>query len=318
MKRIFRAALSLALALLLLTGYALSPIAANVAQAGSKKPSVYIVTTWNNRRYNAGKSFASSDNGQKYTASLAIYYANNVTYLRARLVNSKNKVVAGQDQGWSVNGSGSVSWSCYIPTWSPTGTYKLVIDAYQGNKATSFSFTWKVTQYVHTARPGTVMQQKFDYLKSMLPQGKYWNHGTKGVQTIRLNNGVTTTISSGPCNSWSHRGKNYLSDSATCNHNSEGYQCYGFAMMLAQYVWGSMPTNKSKVYDTNEVYTLQPGDVVRFLNDKHSIFILKVEKNKIYYADCNWANTCRIRWNGTISVNELRKTFSYAWKYDKR
>lgn len=317
MKRFFRAAVSLFLAMALLAGYAAVPAAPNTAQAASKKPSVYIVT-WDNRKINSGKAFASSDNGQFYTAPLTIYYANNVTYVRVRLVNNKNKVVNGQDQGWTVYGSGSLSWSCSIPAWSPTGNYKVVVDAYQGKKATSFSFSWKVTQYVHTARPGAAMQRSFDYLKSMLPQGKYWNHGTKKVQTVRLSNGVTTTISSGPCNAWSHKGENCRSSSATCNSNSRGYQCHGFAMMLAEYVWGKMPPWSSQVDDINAVYTLAPGDVVRYLNDKHTFFVLKVEKNKVYFADCNWGQTCRIRWNGSISVSELKKTFTYVFKYDKR
>lgn len=317
MNRFIRATVSALLVLALLAGYTASPAALNAAQAASRKPSVYIVT-WDNRKITSGKSFASSDNGQLYTAPLTIYYANGVTYLRARLVDGKKRVVNGQDRSWSVNGSGSLSWSCSVPAWSEKGNYKVIVDAYQGKKSYSFSFGWKVTQYVHTALPGSVMQRSFDYLKSMLPQGKFWNHGTKNVQTVRLNNGVTTTISSGACSAWSHRGDNYLNSNATCNGNGMGYQCHGFAMMLAEYVWGKKPPASSYVTDPNAVYTLGPGDVVRYLNDKHTIFVLRVEKNKVYFADCNWGQTCRIRWNGSITVNELKKTFKYMYKYDKR
>ena len=58
--------------------------------------------------------------------------------------------------------------------------------------------------------------------------------------------------------------------------------------------------------------------MVRFLNDKHTIFVLKVQKGTVYYADCNTGNTCRINWSGKISTAKLKKTFSYVYKYSKR
>lgn len=313
MKR--RSLLAALLALALLFSGVL-PEGLAVALAASKKPNVYIVT-WDNRTVKSGKAFAESDNGQLYTAPLTIYY-ENVTSLQVRLINSKKKVVDNQEEIWIVSGSGSRKWSCSIPAWSEPGNYRVVVDAYQNKKVTSFTFTWKVTKYVYSAYPSSQMQAKINYLQTMLPQGKFWNHGVKGTQTVYLNNGTKTTISSSQCNKWSHKKENFRDSSATCNYFPGGYQCHGFALLLGEYVWGVNPSRKNPVYDKNAVETLEPGDIVRYLNDQHTIFVLKVEKEKVYFADCNWGQTCRIRWNGSISLSQLKKTFSYVYKYSKR
>jgi len=193
------------------------------------------------------------------------------------------------------------------------------VDLTQGKKTSSFNFSWRVTKYIHTAKPSSSMQKKFDYLKSKLPQGKFWNHNVNGTKTVKLNNGAVTTISSTRCDRWSHQGENYSSSYATCNYANHGYQCHGFAMLMATYVWGQEPSWwTSRVTKKSAVYTLKPGDVVRYLNDRHTIFVLKVVKNTVYFADCNWGQTCRIRWNGKISAANLKKTFSYVYKYSKR
>lgn len=316
MKKLFRSVISVLLALSFLAGSVALSSPISTAEAASKKPNVYI--RWDNRSYKKGQEFARSDNGKLYGLTMTIHYSNNVTKLRARFLNPNKKVVAGQDETWTTNGTGTITWSITLPKGLMAGKYRLVINAYQGKKATTFSFYWTVTKYVYSAFPNSEMQAKFNYLKSKLPQGKYWNHGVKNTKTVYLNNGVTTSISSSRCNSWSHRGQNCFTSRATCNHVSNGYQCHGFALLLAEYVWGGLPSWYSRVSDKKAADTLEPGDVVRFLNDQHTIFVLKVKKGTVYYADCNTGNTCRISWNGKISAAKLKKTFSYVYKYSKR
>ena len=326
MKKTLRCLAALLLAVTLLTGAAdtvLGPAVGapfvTVAQAAgnSTKTSAYIVT-WDNRTVRAGKAFAQSDNGQLYEAPLTIYYSN-ADRIRIRFLDPNGRVVGSQDVTYSVySRSGSLSYSCSVPVGSKPGNYKVRVDLTNGKKSSSFNFTWKVTKYVHTARPSSYMQSQFNYLQRMLPQGRYWNHGVNNVQTIRLDNGAVTTISTSRCNAWSHKKENFREPQATCNYANHGYQCHGFAMLLATYVWGSEPTSSAKVTDRNAADTLEPGDVVRYLNDKHTIFILKVEQGTVYFADCNWGHTCRIRWNGKISAANLKKTFSYVYKYSKR
>lgn len=315
MKRFFRVFTAALLLMMTLTVTA-EPFLPT-AEAATKKTNAYIVT-WDNRTVKTGKSFAQSDNGQLYTAPLTIHYTN-ADKVRVRMLNAKGKVVDHQDKTWTVTKtSGTISWSGSIPKGSAAGTYKVRVDLTKGKKTSTFNFLWKVTQYVHTALPSAAMQKQFDYLKSKLPQGKFWNHGVKNTKTVALNNGMTTTISSSPCNAWSHKKENFREPNATCNYANHGYQCHGFAMLLATYVWNQEPTNSTKVSDPSAADTLEPGDVVRYLKDQHTIFVLKVDKGTVYFADCNWGQTCRIRWNGKISASQLKKTFSYVYKYNKR
>lgn len=299
-------------ALVILLVFALMPAA---HAAGAAK--AWIVT-WDNRTVYSNRSFASSDNGITYEAPLTIYY-ENITELRVRFLDGSGRVVNGQDRSWVITSSrGSLRWSCTLPAGSKPGTYKVRIDTRSGKRSNTFTFTWKVTKYVYSAYPSTTMQQKIDYLKRQLPNGRYWNHGVKNTSTVYLNNGRTTTISTSRCNSWSHKGENFREASATCNSSGNGYQCHGFAMILAEYTWGKMPPEKSKTNDKSVVERLEPGDVVRYLNDKHTIFVLKVEKDTVYFAECNNGNTCRINWNGRISVSQLKKSFSYCYRYSLR
>lgn len=315
-KRFFRILTAILLLVTCFTCAADLPLARR-AEAVAAKTDAYIVT-WDNRTLRAGKTFGWSDNGKTYSSPLTIYYSNADT-MRVRLLNARGKVVDGQDQSWNLNSAnGSVSWRCEVPKGSDPGTYKVRVDLTSGKRTRSFNFLWKVSKYVYSALPTDSMQRKFNYLQSMLPQGKFWNHGVKGATTIRLDNGMTTTISSSRCNAWSHKKENFRDSAATCNYANHGYQCHGFARMLATYVWGSEPTDRSKVTDPSAVDTLEPGDVVRYMKDKHTIFVLRVEKGTVYFADCNWGQTCRIRWNGKISAKNLKKTFSYAYKYSLR
>ena len=315
MKRFLRTLTAVLLLAVLFTCAADAPFA-RTAEAAAQS-GAYIVT-WDNRTIRAGKTFGWSDNGDTYTAPLTIYYSN-ADSMRVRLLGAKGLVVNGQDRSWNLSqSSGSVSWSCTIPKGSAPGSYKVRVDLTSGKRTRTFNFVWKVSKYVHTALPTDSMKRQFDYLKSMLPQGKFWNHGVKGVTTVRLNNGATTTISTSRCNAWSHKKDNFRDSAATCNYANHGYQCHGFAMLLATYVWGAEPTEKSRVSDPSAADTLEPGDVVRYLKDKHTIFVLKVEKDTVYFADCNWGQTCRIRWNGKVSAKNLKRTFSYVYKYSKR
>ena len=292
--------------------------AAHVPGAEAAGNSKVWIVTWDNRTVYSGKPFASSDNGITYEAPLRIYY-ENVSSMRIRFLDGNGKVVGGQDNSYVLtNGRGSLAYSCTLPAGSRPGTYKVRIDTKNGKKTNSYTFTWKVTKYVYSAAPSSAMQRKINYLKNKLPNGKYWNHGVKGVTTVYLDNGRTTTISSSRCNSWSHKGENFREPGATCNYSGNGYQCHGFAMILAEYTWGGMPKESSKTYDKSVVDRLEPGDVVRYLNDQHTIFVLKVEKETVYFAECNNGGTCRINWNGKISVNSLKKTFTYCYRYSMR
>ena len=68
-----------------------------------------------------------------------------------------------------------------------------------------------------------------------------------------------------------------------------GTQCYGFANMIGNKVFGSTPSKSwTIVYSIDNV---KPGDVVQYGNPNngygHTIFVTGVSGNTITYLDCN-------------------------------
>jgi hypothetical protein len=56
---------------------------------------------------------------------------------------------------------------------------------------------------------------------------------------------------------------------------------------------------------------LKAGDIVRYERDGHSIFVTGVDGSTVTYTDCNSDHHCIIRWDQTISIEELKKSFTY-------
>ena len=136
-------------------------------------------------------------------------------------------------------------------------------------------------------------------LQSKYPHGKYWNGGNANSYT------------SNPC---THHGNCSYSGSCGCNSfKGHAIQCMGFAYQLAYLVYGGDPyvdwkSNKN----VSALDSLKAGDVVRYKNNGHSIFVAGVSGNTVTYADCNSDGHCKIRWNQTIQKSELRASFSYV------
>lgn len=136
-------------------------------------------------------------------------------------------------------------------------------------------------------------------LQAKYPHGKYWNGGNANSYT------------SSPC---THHGNCSYSGSCGCNSfKGHAIQCMGFAYQLAYLVYGGDPyvdwTSNKNVSALN---SLKPGDVVRYKNNGHSIFVTGVSGETVTYADCNSDGHCIIRWNQTISKATLRASFSYV------
>lgn len=136
-------------------------------------------------------------------------------------------------------------------------------------------------------------------LQAKYPHGKYWNGGNANSYT------------SSPC---THHGSCSYNGSCGCNSfKGHAIQCMGFAYQLAYLVYGGDPyadwkTNKN----VSALDSLKAGDVVRYKNNGHSIFVTGVSGNTVTYADCNSDGHCIIRWNQTISKSTLKSTFSYV------
>ena len=129
-------------------------------------------------------------------------------------------------------------------------------------------------------------------LQAKFPHGKYWNHAGSSTNNP---DGYTST----PCNHHGNcsKGGTDYSGSCGCNSFSSSIQCMGFANKLAYDAFGSSYKSWSKTTLSN----LKPGDVIRYKNNGHSIFVTAVNGDTITYGDCNSDGHCKIMWNKTIS-----------------
>ena len=102
-----------------------------------------------------------------------------------------------------------------------------------------------------------------------------------------------------------------------------GKQCYGFAHMIGNDVFGSLPSSWTKVYSIDSV---KVGDLIQYGNTSgsgHTIFVTGVSGNTITFLDCNGngnysggskVRTCGIKWDNTIQKNaKMFKKYSFSY-----
>lgn len=139
-------------------------------------------------------------------------------------------------------------------------------------------------------------------LQAKFPSGKYWNGGNADSYT------------SSPC---THHDNCTYSGSCGCNSfKGLSIQCMGYAEKLGFDFTGYNPRNNANGWNTNRstsaLDSLKPGDIVRYKNDNHSIFVTKVSGDTVTYTDCNSDGHCKIRWGVTISKSTLKSSFTYV------
>ena len=139
-------------------------------------------------------------------------------------------------------------------------------------------------------------------LQQTYPHGAYWNH-TKGG-----NEDYTWS----PCNH--HAGNCAYNGSCGCNtYQNVAIQCMGFAYQLASLAYDSNPRSDWPTHrDVSALDTLKAGDIVRYRNNTHSIFVTAVVGDTVFLADCNWDGHCGIQWNRTVTKDTLRASFTYV------
>lgn len=152
-------------------------------------------------------------------------------------------------------------------------------------------------------------------LQEKFPNGKYWNHAGNPGSSNNKNNqdGYTST----PCNRHGTVG----TSKQTCNGFAPNgkqlaWQCMGFAEKMGYDFTGSNPRENQNGWNTSysraSLNSLKAGDIVRYKNNGHSIFVTAVHGNSVSYADCNSDGHCRICWNKTIQKTTLRASFTYV------
>ena len=155
-----------------------------------------------------------------------------------------------------------------------------------------------------------------EQLRQKFPAGKYWNHAGNPGQGNDVNNqdGWTDTPCPAP--------NNINTNNRTCNAfapdgvNQLSYQCMGYAEKLGYDATGYNPRNNAHGWTTSTNVTalnsLKAGDIVRYKNDIHSIYIIGVDGDTVTYTDCNSDGHCKIRWDETISKSELASSFTHV------
>lgn len=147
-----------------------------------------------------------------------------------------------------------------------------------------------------------------DELRQKYPAGKYWNHAGSSTNNPE---GYTSTACT------DHYVKRADGTRGIGQYDNRYYgahgwatQCAGYAQKVASCYAGSDPQTWTKRTGTAAVNDLKTGDVVRYLNDGHSVFITKVEGENVWFSDCNYGNRCIIRWDVKTTKSAIKKTFT--------
>jgi len=144
------------------------------------------------------------------------------------------------------------------------------------------------------------LARQFKKLQKQFPNGRYWNH-------VGKKNYDSSTITKRPCHHASY------DDLSTCNHYNcpngvIGYQCYGFAWKMSDLLYG----RSAKIKNFTSFAKCKAGDVIRYSG--HSVIIVEKHKNYIIAGECNYGNTCIIKWGRNIPKSELRGAL-YSRRY---
>ena len=158
----------------------------------------------------------------------------------------------------------------------------------------SICIVFAVTALPVAAESGVTLES----LQEKYPHGAYWNGGNADSYTLT------------PC---THHPDCDYTGGCDCNSfRGLGIQCLGFAYQLATLVYGGNQYHeRTPIYDSSAIDTVKAGDIIRYKNGTHSIFVTAVDGEIITFADCNSDNQCVIRWGQTVLKSTVKATFAY-------
>jgi hypothetical protein len=198
-----------------------------------------------------------------------------------RLKNGSYKQIKTVDSGKT---------SVTISGYSKNKEYNFKIAAYAtiGKKTLTGS---KSAVYTIASADVATIQKKFQQLKKQYPSYTYWNH----MGSTSNNASSYTTI---PCQ---HDVFGlYFCNYYECPTGYLGLQCYGFAWMLSDKIYG-----KNAKYTKHTSFSKAAvGDVIRY--SKHSVIITEKHKNYIKVAECNIGGHCMIYCGRKVYKSELK------------
>ncbi|MBP5249091.1 MAG: DUF5011 domain-containing protein [Lachnospiraceae bacterium] len=138
---------------------------------------------------------------------------------------------------------------------------------------------------------------KITELKEAYPDGKYWNGGDEKISDTPCSN-----------NGGYDRCNFHMSPIRLLfRRNDMGYQCFGFAAMLSDAIFG----NSTSAYVVNGFENVLPGDVIRIEYDNgkgHAAFVIEKYEDHVVVAECNADfETCKIEWGRSVTREELER-----------
>ena len=136
-------------------------------------------------------------------------------------------------------------------------------------------------------------------LRAKFPAGKYWNHHGGSNNPDGYSDTPCAHVH-GDCNFYGACG---------CNSFDSAIQCLGYAYKLGYDYYGTSVKTWPKVYNLDSV---KPGDVLRYRDDRHSVFVTAVTDTTITYTDCNSDRHCLIRWDVTVSRADLARLLTHV------
>ena len=156
------------------------------------------------------------------------------------------------------------------------------------------------------------LANKINWLSTQYKHGEYWNQY----------NGSLDKTGPNPCPckamgyTWCGQQHNGYCD-CKCGVFHGGEQCYGFASKMFYLTFGTYQENAEKIYSINDVCA---GDVIRYGGTAgHSVFVIKVIGDTIYYVDCNGNGVpCQVRWNATVNKWGKVAGYSFGYRYHMR
>ncbi len=145
-------------------------------------------------------------------------------------------------------------------------------------------------------------QQKFEELRTLLPEGKYWNHMW---QDIPYGEETPFLVSDTPCEH-SVYGELYCNfyNGATERlfYADTLCQCLGFASLLSDQIFGT----DAPLHVFHDSDLLRVGDHIRLHEYEHSMTVLAMDDEFITLAEANQDyEDCLISWTRQISWYEL-------------
>lgn len=167
--------------------------------------------------------------------------------------------------------------------------YKVRAYVYEGGKYAygKFSTTVKLAKSILSK-----IAEKFKQLQKKYPDGKYWNHAGK----INFN---SSTITDRPCRHNSYDGLADTCNFYYCPDGIIGYQCYGFAWLMSDLIYGK----SAKIKNFYSFDKCKAGDVIRY--DGHSVIIVSKKSDYVTVGECNYGDTCVIKWGRKVYAWEL-------------